>query len=211
MSHYKYGMSQPLSLSDLAEATGIEARTIRSYIERGLLPSADARGRGASYSGEHLSRLHVIQALRRARPGITLSDIRIHLQQLTPEQLRSLASGSITAGVLPEIARSRGQADDQDVDDANYDSVIPRIIDGEAATQLTGVERLVCLLREVSGLTSSAPQANAVGWTRISITPDIELSIRAEFGENQLAAFRGLADLLRHLLQQPDAMTKRGA
>src|SRR5438045_4009694 len=52
------------SLSDLADATGIEARTIRSYTERGLLPGAEARGRAASYSKEHLSRLQVIRSLR---------------------------------------------------------------------------------------------------------------------------------------------------
>src|SRR5688500_11939598 len=92
-------MAQTYSLTDLAETTGIEARTIRNYIERGLLPSASARGRGASYSAEHLARLHAIQALRRARPSLALSDIRILLQQLTPEQLRGLAGGSITAGV----------------------------------------------------------------------------------------------------------------
>ena len=64
------------SLDDLAEAVGIAGRTIRSYIERGLLPGAQTRGRAASYSAEHLSRLEVIKSLRRARPNITLSEIR---------------------------------------------------------------------------------------------------------------------------------------
>src|SRR5437588_7018142 len=91
-------MSEPsYSLNDLAEAAGIEARTIRSYIERGLLPGADARGRAASYSKEHLSRLQVIKSLRRARPNIALSEIRIVLQGLNPEQIHGLASGSITS------------------------------------------------------------------------------------------------------------------
>ena len=69
----------------------------RSYIERGLLPGAQTRGRAASYSAEHLSRLEVIKSLRRARPNITLSEIRIFLQGLNPEQIRALAGGSITA------------------------------------------------------------------------------------------------------------------
>src|SRR5688500_16306452 len=99
-------MSQFFSLSDLADATGIEARTIRSYIERGLLPSANTRGRGAGYSDEHLARIQAIQAIRRARPGIALGEVRILLQQLTPEQLRSLANGSITAGVLTLSAQT---------------------------------------------------------------------------------------------------------
>ncbi len=65
------------SLGDLANATGLEERTIRSYIERGLLPGAQARGRAATYSNEHLSRLRVILNLKRARPNIGLSEIRI--------------------------------------------------------------------------------------------------------------------------------------
>ncbi|HJT78754.1 MAG TPA: MerR family transcriptional regulator, partial [Gemmataceae bacterium] len=60
------------SLTELSEACGIEPRTIRNYIERGLLPGAQSRGRGASYLAEHFNRLRVIQAMRRARPNISL-------------------------------------------------------------------------------------------------------------------------------------------
>src|ERR1700735_5641431 len=85
------------SLADVAEASGIEERTIRSYIERGLLPGAQTRGRGASYSDEHLARLHLIRAVRRARPTVTLSEIRITLQSLTQQEMHTLVAGSITA------------------------------------------------------------------------------------------------------------------
>src|SRR5438067_777727 len=94
--------SDSYSLKDLAEATGIEARTVRNYIERGLLPGAHSRGRGATYGIEHLSRLKVIQMLRRARPDITLTELRIQLQQLTPEQIYALAEGAITAKVIAD-------------------------------------------------------------------------------------------------------------
>src|SRR6516165_1463012 len=93
------------SLNDLAEATGFEARTIRSYIERGLLPNAEARGRGASYSVEHVNRLRAIQILRRARPSIQLNEIRLFLQQMSPQQLSDFCSGSLraTATALTEM------------------------------------------------------------------------------------------------------------
>ena len=205
-------MSQDIySLNDLADATGIEARTIRSYIERGLLPSAQARGRGASYSAEHFSRLRVMQSLRRARPNIALSDIRILLQQLTPDQIHSLASGSIIAAA--RAIDEAMQPDDVDPDDdaADDDGEVPRTIDwDQSATKLTGAERLVRLLREVSGFTSPTPTSRVEGWQRIAVTPDVELSVRAEFNANQLAAFRDLADLLRHLLQHTDALTRKG-
>ncbi len=194
------------SLSDLADATGIETRTIRSYIERGLLPGAQARGRAASYSKEHLSRLQVIRSLRRARPNIALSEIRILLQGLNPEQIHGLASGSITAAtrVFDKSIQSEGV-------DSDDDRELPRTIDWErSAAKLTGAERLVCLLREVSGFMPPAPTSKVEGWQRIAVTPDVEFSVRADFDQNQLAAFRELADLLRHLLQRTDALSKKG-
>ncbi len=198
------------SLKNLADATGIEERTVRSYIERGLLPGAHARGRAATYSKEHLSRLRVIQSLRRARPNIGLSEIRIFLQNLSPEQIDRLAAGEISAAprVIDASIRPDG-ADSQDA--ADDDNEIPRTIDWEmSAAKLTGAERLVGLLREVSGFTPPAPTSKVEGWQRIAVTPDVELSVRAEFGADQLAAFRELADLLRHLLQHPHALSRKG-
>lgn len=198
------------SLKNLADATGIEERTVRSYIERGLLPGAHARGRAATYSKEHLSRLRVIQSLRRARSNIGLSEIRIFLQNLSPEQIDRLAAGEISAAprVIDASIRPDG-ADSQDA--ADDDNEIPRTIDWEtSAAKLTGAERLVGLLREVSGFTPAAPTSKVEGWQRIAVTPDVELSVRAEFGADQLAAFRELADLLRHLLQHPDALSRKG-
>jgi DNA-binding transcriptional MerR regulator len=200
------------SLNDLADATGIEARTIRSYIERGLLPGAQARGRGASYSKELLSRLQVISSLRRARPNMGLGEIRIFLQGLNPDQIHSLAGGSIsaTARAIDEYGHSEdAHAHDRAPEDEN-DEISSRIDWERTATKLTGAERLVCLLRELSGLTSPAPTSKVEGWNRIAVTPDVELSIRAEFDADQLAAFRELADLLRHLLQRTDAVLTKG-
>jgi DNA-binding transcriptional MerR regulator len=199
------------SLNDLSDAVEIEARTIRSYIERGLLPGAETRGRAASYSKEHLSRLQVIRSLRRARPNISLSEIRIVLQGLTPEQIHSLASGSITAATRAiDGSKQSGGVDSADIAE-NDDNEIPRTIDWElSAAKLTGAERLVCLLREVSGLTPPRSTSKVEGWQRIAVTPDVELTVRADFDANQLAAFRELADLLRHLLQHTEALSRKG-
>lgn len=200
------------SLNDLADATGIEARTIRSYIERGLLPNAETRGRAATYSKSHLSRLQVIMSLRRARPDIGLSEIRVVLQGLTPLQIDALANGSIVAAtrVIDDSIRLA----DEDLWQLNSDreSEVPTSVDWERSSmELTGTERLVFLLREVSGFKSAGPPSSKVEqWERIVVTPDVELSVRANFDANQLAAFRELADLLRHLLLRTDPVSKKG-
>ena len=149
----------------------------------------------------------MIQAFRRARPNIGLSDIRILLQGFTPDQIHSLARGSITAGVVAVSPPNDSADDDADNDaDAGNDEGVERFAWDQAATKLTGVERLVVLLRQLSRYGSSSNQPKVEGWQRISITPDVELSIRAEFDTNQVSAFRELADLLRHVIQQPDAV-----
>lgn len=200
-------MGETYSLADLSNRTGIESRTIRSYIERGLLPNADARGRAASYSDDHLTRLRVIQALRRARPNITLSEIRILLQQLTPEQVHALAHGSITASSLstsnPAVLADVGFDLPENGDDFDEPLLMSSCMSPE---KLNGAERLVHLLNTFNTSTSPAPQSRAEAWHRITVTPDVELCVRAGFDARQLGVFRELADLLRHILQHPDAL-----
>lgn len=199
-----------LTLAKLAEETGIEPRTIRSYIERGLLPGAQSRGRGAAYFTEHLSRLKVIQALRRIRPNISLAEIRIHLQQLTPQQIRAYADGSITAvavslsGSNPgdEADESNDIGDDFGPEQSEIEMIASHPI---PAAELTGIERLLQALRRVTRYTSPAPDSKVEGWQRIAVTEDIELSVRGEFDKVQIGAFRELADMLRLILMRPDA------
>jgi len=63
------------SLNELAEETGIPARTVRFYISRGLLPGPAGAGRGATYGRAHLERLREILQLQ--REGLTLAEIGV--------------------------------------------------------------------------------------------------------------------------------------
>jgi DNA-binding transcriptional MerR regulator len=65
------------TLADLAEATGIPARTIRFYIARGILEGPGKAGRGASYTAEHVARLEAIKRLQ--AQGRRLSEIAAEL------------------------------------------------------------------------------------------------------------------------------------
>ena len=86
--------SDLLTLQDLADATGVEPRTIRSYVEKGIVPGPDSLGRGARYPRESLDRLKVLQLLRDADRDISLDQARLLLQRLTPSQLRNVAEGT---------------------------------------------------------------------------------------------------------------------
>jgi DNA-binding transcriptional MerR regulator len=57
-------MSDPKTLAELSEESGIPARTIRFYIARVLLDGPVKAGRGAVYTTEHLARLERIKELQ---------------------------------------------------------------------------------------------------------------------------------------------------
>src|SRR6516225_8344841 len=70
-------MADAMSLAELAEETGIPARTIRYYIAQGLVGGPEKSGRGAVYTKQHRARLEQIKALQ--TDGRTLSDIALAL------------------------------------------------------------------------------------------------------------------------------------
>lgn len=71
-----------LTLQELSTETGVEPRTIRSYVEKGVIPGPDSLGRGARYSRETLDRLKVLQLLRDANRDLTLDQIRVLMQRI---------------------------------------------------------------------------------------------------------------------------------
>jgi DNA-binding transcriptional MerR regulator len=100
-----------LTLQELADHTGIEPRTLRSYVEKGLLPGPDSLGRGARYPREALDRLRVMQLLRDAKPDLSLDQIRLLLQSLTPFQLREVAAGHQRIAGIVDTDAPRNEPD----------------------------------------------------------------------------------------------------
>lgn len=66
-------MGSQMTLAELAEASGVPARTIRFYISRGLVDGPAKAGRAAPYSVSHLERLERIKALQ--AEGRTLAEM----------------------------------------------------------------------------------------------------------------------------------------
>ncbi len=86
-------------LTELAEAVGVSPRTVRYYVQRGLLPAPPFRGPDTVYGEEHLLRLKAIRVLQ-AR-FLPLDAIQVELQRLTPEALRALADSEVPPPSLP--------------------------------------------------------------------------------------------------------------
>jgi DNA-binding transcriptional MerR regulator len=76
-------MSESMTLAELADASGLPARTIRFYIARRVLNGPVKAGRGAAYGPEHLARLEQIQRLQ--GEGRTIAEISRTLGGDPPE------------------------------------------------------------------------------------------------------------------------------
>jgi DNA-binding transcriptional MerR regulator len=78
-------------LDELAAAAGVSPRTVRYYVQRGLLPAPAFRGRDTAYSGEHLLRLRAIKRLQER--FLPLDAIQAELEKSSREELEGLAAG----------------------------------------------------------------------------------------------------------------------
>ncbi|MFP2929597.1 MerR family transcriptional regulator [Pyxidicoccus sp. 3LG] len=76
-------------LAELAAEAGVSPRTVRYYVQRGLLPAPPFKGPDTVYGEEHLVRLKAIRVLQ-AR-FLPLDAIQAELQRLSPDELRKLA------------------------------------------------------------------------------------------------------------------------
>ena len=91
------------TLADLAAASGLEPRTIRSWIAQGLLPPPLTRGPAARYPADTVQRLLAIQAMREVL-GMSLADIRMELLVANAEQI---AAHAARAADLPRHSGNR--------------------------------------------------------------------------------------------------------
>ena len=73
-------MAEELTIDELARATGMTVRNIRSHATRGLLPAPEVRARTGYYGPEHVARLKLILELQAA--GHNLAGIK-HLLSRT--------------------------------------------------------------------------------------------------------------------------------
>lgn len=67
------------SVGELAELGSVSRRTVRYYVQEGLIPTPHGLGRGAHYDAEHLEQLLRVKAMQ--ENGMTLEAIRSCLLQ----------------------------------------------------------------------------------------------------------------------------------
>jgi DNA-binding transcriptional MerR regulator len=83
--------TETYKLEELAEQAGVSARTVRYYVQRGLLPAPAFRGRDTAYGREHLLRLRIIRRLQDR--FLPLDAIEAALAHRSLAELERMAAG----------------------------------------------------------------------------------------------------------------------
>jgi DNA-binding transcriptional MerR regulator len=79
------------NIETLAKLSGLTRRTIRYYIQRGLLKPPQGGGRGSYYTDQHLERLKKIQ--KWSEQGVPLIHMRDMLEGKTPANQVDVRTG----------------------------------------------------------------------------------------------------------------------
>lgn len=214
-----------LTLEELSERTGVEARTLRSWVSEGLLSPPLKSGRGARYPASNADRALAVRALKDLH-GLSMSDIGRRFLMATEDQIREWAQEagptsaprgsardylkqiqSLSAG-LPPFTRqgaagyapasapppSSPRSFDKLVTQSLQDTEDPR-----DTGDLANIERLILQLERILGAPVTRRSRGTI-WTRISITPDLELSVRGDLEPRERILFEQLADQFRTIL-----------
>ena len=94
-------------LDALARQAGISPRTVRYYVQRGLLPPPVFRGRDTAYSEEHLLRLRAIRRLQER--FLPLDAIQRELEQRSLAELQALAEGRAEVAPVSRLSLSESK------------------------------------------------------------------------------------------------------
>lgn len=87
-------------IEELAALGGVTRRTVRYYVQEGLLPAPLGVGRGRHYGPEHLARLQLVKALQ--EEGRSLEEVKRQLER-GPVRRRAAEAAALPE---PPVARS---------------------------------------------------------------------------------------------------------
>lgn len=175
---------EPIDILELSDKAKVSPRTIRFYIQQGLLPAPETRGPGAHYGVEHVDRLRLIRRLQREH--LPLSEIRKRIENLRPEEIshllraeperppdsaadyvRSVLSKGVGSGVLREAPAM-----------SVPDAMIPK------------------------HRSSNKPTQHRAQWERFTFSPDVELHVRRPVSREDNRKIERLLDAAREIFKE---------
>ena len=169
-------------ISELAERTGVSTRTIRYYIEEGLLPQPEVQGKYAVFNEDYLIRLNLIKYLKDAY--LPLKEIKRQLDSLMVPEMRDLVrkfekdpSRALAGlGIYPaekskvialDFIQSAPAAD-------SAQDYIKRALNRQPAA----IREPDMKFNAPAPAPKQSPAVSAENWQRVELAPGVELNIR---------------------------------
>jgi len=219
-----------ITLEELSARTGVEVRTLRSWVSEGLLSPPYKSGRGATYPASNVARALAVRALKEMH-GMSFAEIGRRFMLASDEQIRDWGrprerkvEGDSARDYLRRLRlRLEAGAEDapapmmhQDAPSPNPAPLAPEPPEpflsasmappsefaAEAAPGPSDLARMERLIFELGRLLDGPAPRRSRGtiWTRISVTPDLEISVRGDLDPIERDIFEQLADQLRAIL-----------
>lgn len=205
-------MSKTYSIGELARKAGVSVRTIRFYIDEGLIPPPQVRGRNTLYGEEYLDRIALILRLKEAY--LPLREIQQRMDGLSIEAVRELLGQQVAEGVKRDASRMPNQSlkesDIQPLSEENTPAMdyIARILEAhtpasspaEAQFRRSAQSPSPATPPRPRGFPQPTPQFQAT-WQRILLAPGIELHVSQQTMAEKQAVIQRLVELARQLFE----------
>jgi DNA-binding transcriptional MerR regulator len=169
---------EAVDISELADLAGVTPRTVRFYIQQGLLPSPGQTGPGTRYGLGYVSRLRLIRRLQREH--LPLAEIRKRLAGLDEAAVEAvLESAEATPSSAVDYVRTV------------LGSAVP------APPSAAGSPPPLSAMPSPRKPTSDRSQ-----WERIALTDDVELHVRRPLSRDTNRRLERLLEQARRIFEE---------
>jgi DNA-binding transcriptional MerR regulator len=174
-------------LNDLCRQGDVTPRTVRYYVQQGLLPSPGL-GAGARYDLGHLARLRLIRRLQREH--LPLAEIRRRLEGLDDAGVQTLLEAPPASAV--DYVRAVLGGSGQGTVPARRPPPLP---------PAPPVARASPPSPSGSGRPARPVTADRAQWERIALTPDVEVHVRRPLSREDIRRLDQLLEKARALFR----------
>lgn len=195
-------------ISELAEITGVSTRTIRYYIEEGLLPQPETRGKYAIFSQEYVDRLRLIKTLKKT--FLPLKEIKLRLDKLSAEQVHQLAHqfelhpGQDFARLDTYANLDTSVSSETTVHEGKADYLVRGTRNTSPSSTHTPPSSAAKIPASQAERVRALPKPDEESWTRVTLLPGMELWIREEAQQKDRVKIQQLILYARDLFTSLD-------
>ncbi len=197
--------AEELLIHELADRAGISVRTIRYYIDEGLLPQPTYQGKYSYYSLNYLDRLELIRRLKESY--LPLREIREIMNSLSDDQV-SIRLNEMPPS-SPKFSAEQPARQPADKPGAKALDYINQVMDTQTKNRMKGTlnqpqptfskhHEMASPINFNAAEPSPITDDNEI-WQRISLAPGVELNLRRPLDVNTERQVQQLINLAKRI------------